>query len=328
MSSYLYKGIDAPQINASFTINQSVFDLYINETIPLDTLYTSDFNPNIVHETISQTNYKIKGTDISQFCIANWVESSTSNFSGTTLPSWCTKIRAVLIGGGAGGNVGGSLADYNPTIDYTFDVTYSHNTVNHQHSHVGFGYGNNYDVQHQPQQNSHPHVHNVHYHNTAYGKGGGGGAFIYLPTFVVTAQSRGNVQIQVGRGGGSGQAGGSTVMSLQYQTGTITCTANGGNVDNGGTVQITTQNTSLPSIDDNPNPKINRSQGIISAVGENAQAINGGRNGGTIASYIDSASTVNYYGIGGFGTTGGQGVPAPPAGSGTNGYYRIYYMSS
>ena len=77
-------------------------NFYKSMNIPSGTLTFS----SSINETPLNLGYSYKGTDISQYFIANYIESSTTNFTNSQIPSWCTKIRTILVGAGGSGSDG------------------------------------------------------------------------------------------------------------------------------------------------------------------------------------------------------------------------------
>jgi hypothetical protein len=64
-----------------------------------------------INETPSSLGYSYNGTDISQYFIASYFESSSDNFSNNQVPTWCTKIRVILVGAGGSGSNGTKIPE-------------------------------------------------------------------------------------------------------------------------------------------------------------------------------------------------------------------------
>jgi hypothetical protein len=97
-SKFSYKGITLDNYISSVTSNLLVSTNY-NFGI---TNVASVFN-TVVVEAPTKTGYLINGTDVANYCIAKYTEL-TATSSGIVIPTWCNKIRAVLVGqGGTGG---------------------------------------------------------------------------------------------------------------------------------------------------------------------------------------------------------------------------------
>jgi len=81
---------------------------------------------SVIDETPSENlGYLYKGTDIRNNSIAYY----TNNGGSKTIPSWCNKIRAVLVGGGGGGQtgiVGSSSTNMISQIDRNYGITAYH----------------------------------------------------------------------------------------------------------------------------------------------------------------------------------------------------------
>jgi len=304
MSTYYYKNTSIKLDNGAikYIINSTVAGVFKyngSSVFTLQSSYTSAFTTT-VNEIPSDTGYNYNSTDISTYCIATWAESSSSDFSSSSIPSWCNKIRAVLIGGGGGGITGPNANSYDTNTDYT------HNVVNHQHDHGTSHYGNDNDIQ------SQPHNHTT-YHNG--GGGGGGGGFIYLSTYDIT-NTKSNVNISLGKGGTANTAGGNTQISLST---TKSYTVGGGGSGTSGTVTGGSAGTA-------PSTDYYVTTSVSGKKGSNGYSENGGSGSsiGDDALNIINDSTIKTYGKGGNGTA----TSGIAGGSGTNGYYRIYFLSS
>jgi hypothetical protein len=124
---------------------------------------------NNVTEIPNSINFQINGTDISNYCVASYYDSTQSS-TNSGVPSWATSIRAILVGGGGGGST--SI----PT-----DQRQNHNS--------GFDWGRKWRDQ-------------WDYHNRRGGVGGGGGGFVYISNLPVSGIQ--SLQVSKGSGGGGG----------------------------------------------------------------------------------------------------------------------------
>ena len=78
--------------------NADIKDNYLNlDIINGNTTFTSDIN-----EKPAILGYEYKGTDISTYAIAAYIESPST----LSIPDWCNKIRVILVGGGGSGGKG------------------------------------------------------------------------------------------------------------------------------------------------------------------------------------------------------------------------------
>jgi len=137
MSNY-YKNSTVLRINdicKYITTNDITNNYYRNLGIPLGTTtFTSSINENPAN-----LGYKYNTTDISTYCIATYIESSVTTFS--SVPSWCNKIRAILVGGGGTGGTGsvGTTHDTPIQNDGTFSArfqNYNQNLHNGQENNI------------------------------------------------------------------------------------------------------------------------------------------------------------------------------------------------
>jgi len=96
--------------------------------------YTSPFNSNI-NEKPSTLFYKYKNTDISEYCVAFYTENNYS------IPNWCNKIRAVLIGGGGTGG-----ASQYSTFVIQINTMNNFRTFNYQGDYNSAGQSQKYSI--------------------------------------------------------------------------------------------------------------------------------------------------------------------------------------
>jgi hypothetical protein len=317
--------------NANYTTS------FGTSSLTLNTSYTSVFS-NTINEAPNPLGYKYLGTDISTFSIATWVESAGST-TFTSIPTWCTKIRAVLIGGGGG--AGGS-----GTANIAHQTTGPHGHGPHGHGPHGHGPHGHGPNGHGPHNHNHQHTHgndnqwapdyNLDYNPdynpdytpdynqdnvqtpqpAQYGGGGGGGGFAYLSTYDI-ASNKNAVTVSLGSGGGlggtnqAGQTGGSTTLTLPNSLSVI---ANGGGAaqsggQGGGTA--TAAGGAAGGVQAGVTATTN--SGVSGVAGTTTETGTGGASG--LAPY-SSNSTMLTYGVGGNNAAG------------TGGYYRIYFLTS
>jgi len=314
--STLCKGITTSNYGASF--NSLGLTLVTIDTVSSTTA---------VNEKPNNLGYLLNGTDISTYCIAPYVESTgTNNYS--SIPSWCSGIRTVLIGGGGTGTAG-SVGTVGTNAE-AYQINYTAIHYDHKDNKGGQSSQNNWgptvgvDINFPPGHNS-AHTDNSNYqqkyvnYNTTHsnfagqfnqqkgadGAGGGGGAFIYLNNIPVQSN---NTQIQI-------QAGGANQGSKLTLGGTasVIYTAGAGGNATGSTVgaagSYSIQGT-------NPYE-------IVNAGGSTAST----RTGGSSGFYQYSSSFAS--GNGGNGTSGvGAGETVTSAVGGQAGYYRIYFLTN
>jgi hypothetical protein len=302
-----------------FTSDQTSF---VNIGVPNNT--SSDFT-NTVTETPNLLNYQINGVDIAEKSIAYWVEGTQANGS-ISVPSWATKIRAVLIG--AGGSGGQNNLENNNQIIYR-NISNNHNNQDfseHQTNNEGitelqYQITNdaqlvNYDRNQNPQYNNNTQNNDQvnqqteHYqincHNN-YGAGGGGGAFLYLSDIIVEGNSNiicnsQKTELQnnnLSYIAGAGNNGGCNTQTTQ------SARANGGS---GGTITVTAP-TQSSGISSNGGSGTN-----VAAFTTVSTTFSGGESGGN--NYIIN-ETIKSYGKGGNSRS-----------SGNSGYYRIYFLTN
>ena len=293
---------------------------------------------NDINEKPNNLGYLYNGTDISQYCIAPYVESTGTTFS--SIPPWCKNVRAILIGAGGNGGTGeqGNIANHaavNINIREVQKITADRDrndfiVKDHTHYYIfssihpriekadnsTAGRNGDYDLletfthgrDHQHRK-SKMHQHNIAEYTDqqtgATGGGGGGGAFIYLNSIQV--QSGTTLTIE---GGSSGQATTLTVQTTKYiaeKGGNAVGTTKG----TGGSVQIT-----------------NKPSNIIIDISGNGKNGDVGTKG---ASGFSSYSTAFSYGNGGDGGAGSAGANPKVNGTtgtpGQAGYYRIYFLT-
>jgi len=281
----------------------SLFQISSNSYTTTSKTFTSSIN-----EYPSNLGYKYNSVDISTSCIAY----STTSSGNITIPSWCNKICAVIVGSGGSGTPG-SQGTTNPATNtaasqFTNNVAASFSTGGGFSStyHVitpsgrnGF-YQNNLDNLNQAgeviQVTTYNHSHEHHnaatniastYNTGASGKGGKGGTFIFLNEIAVAPS--GNMYVSIGRSGGRSYI---QIGSSHYEAA-------------GGVGGISTTNVSFTSVGTTSNSSTGGSSGLSST-------------------YISTPS----YGTGGDGGAGATPVGTVGAGSaGTAGLVKIYYLT-
>lgn len=273
------------------------YNAFENSGLTINTGY-NDFTSSLV-EIPSNLNYEYANVDISTYSIATWVDSN-SGFS--SLPSWCTKIRAVLIGGGGAGAQG--------------EFSYNSQINNHQNGAGQISNQHNNDNQ------------DIFVGQS--GGGGGGGGFVFLNT---TNASQMSVQCGIGgqANGASGTAtvlvvnGSNVAVALGGGGASLVGGGGGGGTQGGSTVASGGGGSAVPAV---------TSAGVVGGgVPGGQQYINSGAlksygigGGGTSASYYTTQRTYT-----------GQGQPQDwnynfPSGityqPGNDGYYRIYFLTN
>lgn len=326
MANYYKNGTALNQIITTTTFtSQNFFSNFVSN----NPSYSSDFTNTIV-ETANTLNYKINGVDIAGGSIAYWVGGTQAN-GGITVPSWATKIRAVLIG--AGGSGSSSILNqivqqqnHNNTLSINQQNHHSlpnqqdnnHNTIQiNDNNTTNVNNNNHYEQQlNQSDNNGIPKHHNsnsVNYNHdnvilqqqtNQNGGSGGGGGFIYLSDFTLNP-----LQIQVICGTGS------TTLTIGQGQNIFTSNSGGNASGNqsgiGGSLLVQSTNQ--------PTTTLNTGQS-----GQSTTPPTGGQSGVNIYS---TNSTILTYGKGGYGGTGDP-VGINGGQSGNTGYYRIYFLTN
>lgn len=331
MSNYSYKNTPLTNLCKGYSINTFITKFNTGLT------YVTSTYTNVVNERPIKLDYKYDGTDISTYCIANYIESSTTNFTNTQIPSWCTKIRAVLVGGGGGGHPG-TAANYisttNPAINQNENINqfykvdkhsrYVYSDYNHPTDIANYDRVNEYTLPVADdgggggtyQENEHYHNNNINISvNTTYtldkpataGGGGGSGGFIYLKDKTIGNNA---VSITVGSGGNISSNGNDTVLKLGTST---TYTAGGG--------KSATNTSGGAAVSNNINNDSDTNN-YVSVAGNDGSApstTTGGSSGTSSEKNYNTNSTNGSGGTGGYNNSN--------AASGKNGYYRIYFLT-
>ena len=316
--SEICKGILTPVSNTIPDISNNYFKQL---GLPIVTATFSDVTTITINEHPNNLGYLYSGTDISQYCIAPYVESNGTTF--TSIPSWCKNIRAILIGAGGNGETGqlGNIKHQQTTDTHIHELQivinnnnrdlwnendfyytyFTHAIERHVNIHDG-----NYKQQDVRIANSNHKTWNKHSRHVdhatrneqqagASGGGGGGGGFVYLNNIQVEGKT---VSIE---GGGLSQLTRLTVQSTTY-TG-----AKGENAS--GTT---------------PGKSAGITGGGFRVVGAAGDGSTGGKSG--FYNYL----TTFPYGNGGDGGAGGVSGTSPDPSDGIPGqagYYRIYFLT-
>lgn len=316
-------------------------DNYKNTNI---TKSSNTFNSSI-NEKPSALGYKYNNTDISQYCISMYVESAGST-TFTTVPVWCKKIRAILIGGGGNGKKGqnGYAGNHDVTNNVRHNVhyhrsrgfqynyrnnyesgntdTWNYDTTIPRYNKYKQGNGDeNYDTDDQKYYGSDHRHHHGNYRNTDDN------------TNTDTQVSHTPYQ-QSGYGGGGGGGGGFIYLEdTDVVSKTVSVTTGGAESNTvltiGSTVYTASGGSSSTSTDGGSKggtsgtAKIN-SDGTDGGAASGSTAGSGGQS--VISTY---SSTLSSYGKGGNGSNGTPGgVNASDPQNGGNGYYRIYFIAN
>ena len=323
---YYYKNI---KIAGPITNTAGICSYLTNTAVSSDYLQIGlglgNYTPfNNITESPSPVFYSITNTDISSYTIAGYI-SGTGGQSGTTIPSWCTKIRAVLVGGGGGGGTSQPFFQYDIRYGGTHTPAYQQDVDSHN---SGFNTGNNLGtkIYHQTDQQAHIPGYfsdfGVHTHQLLVGGGGGGGGgFIYIPTVTVTGIQQ--LQASAGAGGGPSTVGQNSTITLFISNVTNTLVASAGNPaysttgGGGGGYQIPGQLSG----------QLNGWNGQSGADGSNNGFSGAVGGSGAVTSQLYTPNQ-NTYGFGGSGgNSSGQQSTNTPGLSGDQGYYKVYYLT-
>lgn len=317
--TYYRDSVDLSEIISKLT-NSSVNSSFGNNNIATDYSYSSTFSSSI-DEKPSVTNYMYQGIDIQEYSIAPYTESNTNNFSASNLPSWCTKIRAVLIGGGGGGASAQVNTVQSPNY-WAGNFTHHQNCNYYNKGQASGGYrfqNNRYQF---ITTNQSPNYYSGGQQLNDGGSGGGSGGFIYLPTIDITSsKNNNNVSITVGGGGngGSGQgATGQTGGTTSYNDDQYNIRALGG----GGATLANRGNAGATDLQ-----SIGGGIGLTGNIGTQSNGGTSGGAGGSVNTTHIISNTYKSYGAGGSGSSASHGTPAD-GNAGANGFYRIYFLSS
>lgn len=329
--SYSYNNIKLNDFirNAQTTVSQVYQNISINQSTYTTTITGINDKPII-------TDYEYTGTDILNYSVAYYVDTTLNGTSFSGIPSWANKIRAVLIGGGGGGSGGhGAYQIPHDTPAVQQDVNaagqgqYDH-IVNSNH------HGYNY-FQFQVSHNHIARMQNPVTVNSSGGSGGGGGAFVYLSACDVTGTTGINANNGAGGTAGAGagyggnsaaNSGGQTTLSYVKSAQTRTLYAGGGagaitqGSGNLSTTQQTTPGGGGGFTSQGTGMTFTGYNGIAGGSGGDGFAGSGGNNGVFNSGGVYSTTTTQ--GSGGAGGSSGNNSGI----DGVNGFYRIYFLTT
>jgi hypothetical protein len=323
MSNYCYKGISLN--NIIYGASSADYALNINEHY-----YTNDSSNNTIsttpstvpingiEETPNQVSYEINDDDISEYCIASFLEGSSGTLA-SVLPSWCNNIRVVLVGGGSGG---------------AYSNTQIQGLQLDQHDNNSGYNDNNFPT------NKFHNDYQVHYHhiNTIGGNGGAGGGFIYISSLKTSGQT--SLQTVCGQGGAAGGNGQNTSLTLIINGTTYDVQAGGAQTTSGGTNSLGgLQATSVINYSGfgptTQNPGYWQEQEDIELLNKihyqtyyfyqnpsGTASLSGGLSGNNNNQTYFTKDGYTY----GNGGAGGTNMGGQPSG-GAQGYYRIYFLT-
>jgi len=311
MSNYKFKGVSISTI-AKHRTNETIATKYA-AIFPSGTVTSGSltFSQSIDERPLSAgIPYSIDGTNISQFLIAAYTDGSVS------IPSGCTKVRVILIGGGGGG--GSGVDAHNGETQINDDQRNNNDATN---------------------QNNRNYI-NTQYHAGLPGSGGGGGGFVYLSQVSLNGASSASITI------GSGGATNTNGQDSSFTVNSVTYTAAGG---------YGAQTSTIGAVSATHGTGYTLNQGGqagYTGVSNTAGALGGGTggSGGWMGGHATQGLT--QYGRGGDGGAGKQwthysegespnrGYHSPPnapstttgggapgnGSTGTNGFVRVYYL--
>jgi hypothetical protein len=273
-------------------------------------IYNTSSNNHInINSRQTKLNYSIDNVDVTEYSMAIFTENAAGGTT-TTIPSWCTNIRAVLVGGG-----GGSQPSYIPSgnqYDY-----YDNNS----------GYNSQYGATNKFYRNYEQHL-----HRTYAGNGGGGGGFIYISSMDVKGYQ--SINVTCGGGGSDSSSGGNTILTIVKNNQTSTFTAGGGGNVDGGVTTITNNIgagiTSANGQGGGASQTIGglyevKYQGGIQSSQYTTSIGGGGGQDGSINMNPQTKNTSLTWGIGGTASNSYKDVVV--GNSGNQGFYRIYYIA-
>ena len=330
MSNYSYKGVPISSIVKYITNTAAAASFKMTNAAMTTTTYVSPFTS--ITETPNNLQYQYNSTDISSFCISNYVEVTSS---GTvTTPSWCTSMRIVLIGGGAKGiSSGTSYNQYTAANQQDYNVNarsdggtffafvYSPYPAgpapNGQYDYdQGFNFGANKIPAGTPyiQQHQHHTASSDVQATGSNGSGGGSGGFVYF-NISSSGSTLQNITIPVtigAKGNSTSTSGGATSVSIFGNTITAGGGSNVGGANDVSRLSYITTATTSGTINDSGSTRAGTSGGVISKLSTAGSLTYGaGGTGGSVAAAATGSTT----------STG------PNAGvDGNAGYVRIYYL--
>jgi hypothetical protein len=319
ITSKMIGDVSGNTVNSSFTSSTST----TYTTGIFSTTSSSDFTN--IDESPNTLYYTYQGTDVSEWCIASYVDSSTGL---GTIPSWCTNVRIILIGGG-----GDAQRQQNPNNNVNQDnahyISNQHDGLQNQsgkpnqhqaqtqpgnennmenHQHGTSQHGNHDGINHfhdtQNQQVNQIHHNNNKANTDNFQQAGNGGAGIYLTT--ISTQTYSQIEIT------AGQSNQSTILQLSSNSSNSTAyiiTAGGAQQASVGT--ITGQNIQTQGNNISINNQL-IGYGYSGASGQgSAVGVNGIANSQTYSTTLTWGD-------------GGSSASTP----GVAGYYRVYFLTS
>jgi hypothetical protein len=348
MSNYKSYDLSFNELCSYFTDSNIIDNYYKNTKIS----YKAPDFTSIIEEKPNSLGYSYNkdgsNIDISKFSIAKYIEKS-GNFtiSNTDIPSWCTKIRAVLVGAGGSGAIGSDGKNtYEPAVNinrlnknvYEYQRqnekkkdlpgNNTQTTVGASTPEAATELAGNNGVAIKNYANNDGRLVSTHNINTTYtitqqtntsanntqqagtgGAGGGGGGFIYLNAVDIVGKTL-NVQ---------GSGGGITLSTGTENSATVTKGGDASGNDAGGIVGTAT---------------IKDLSGVTANITISSIATdnNGGVSG---KSKLSSISSSLLYGDGGNGGNGGiarlnvtKDVSGNKGGSGNSSFCRIYFLTN
>lgn len=321
----------------------------------------SIFTSGSVNETPSDLGYQINGTDISSFFIANFSDYTTS--TSIQIPSWCTKIRFILIGGGGNGGTGGAGTNYWNVVSSN-----ANSQLNIQYYNSDFVYG--------PYVGYNSNIHGYYKGNPVnidggvypasdqyanlLGKGREFASYYEERGYIYRANGQlassytaynGNNQQTAGGGGGGGGSGGFYYLEVQGINPSSTFNITIGGVGQASSLQygstVTVAGGNNGNNGNNATVGAGGTSGAILGTSINITNTNsgsgGGRNGGAGGISVLNKCSLLTYGNGGVGGVGAAGGVANGSGNtsyagssnpgavdstGTGGFCRIYFLTN
>jgi hypothetical protein len=321
MSNYYYKTAPISTV-IKYITDSSTYNSFASFA-PLNTSYTSNFS-NDINEKPNTLNYTYQNTDISNFCIANYVDGTST--ATENIPTGAVSARIILIGGGGGGSTGQIAVNGAPAINVSQNYyqgvirSYYYNpSVSGPGGYPGLGpspppelpdYDND-GPWGSPGGGGGTYYFHQHHHaaipnvQAKGGASGGGGGFVH---FTIPLSGLTTIPVTVGSGGSANKNGGDTTITVN----SVTYKAGGGggstNLNSAGSAST----SSCPGY-----TLLNEGSFGFPASGSNGSP--GAANG--ITTYLSPTSSFPSYGKGGAG-----GDNSNPGNSGNSGYYKIYYL--
>jgi hypothetical protein len=347
MSNYKSYDLSFNELCSYFTDSNITSNYYKNTNIVTK---ASDFT-SIIEEKPNSLGYSYNkdgnNIDISLFSIAKYIEKS-GNFtiSNTDIPSWCTKIRAVLVGAGGSGAIGSDGKNtYEPAVNINKlnKNVYEYQRQNEKKKNLpGSNTQTTVDASTPAAATELAGNNAVNIKNYAGNDGRLVSTHNINTTYTITQQTNtiANNTQQAGTGGAGGGGGGFIYLNdIEVFGKTLTVQSSGGNITlsigNGNSVTVTkggdaSGNDTVGSVGTTTTLNLN----VVAyngTVGSKATDINGGVSG---KSKLSSISSSLLYGDGGNGGNGGtaplnvtKDVSGNNGGSGNSSFCRIYFLT-